>query len=199
LFKLPASKVVPDAEGYYSFIGRFDGDDQMTGSESDLRIYPATLEIQPVETDTGNQVALVATAKSGDTLQPLIGATVSVYVTRMFSRLKVGEGTTDETGAVQIEIPEDLPGDEHSILDIIALIEETDEYGTLSAAMTKPWGQPVSHEIKKAPRALWSPNPPSWMIVTFFILMGTVWGHYLVIVFQLFRVKAAGKKESKMN
>lgn len=177
-------------DGTYSFIARYDGNDHMNGSESDLMLKPAKLVMEPVEGDSSYTLKLQATAFGTDGPKPIAEATVSVYVKRMFSNLKVAEGTTDADGAVEVDFPLGLSGDQDANLDITAKIEETDEYGNLEANMIKPWGKAVSYEITELPNALWSDHPPVWMIVTFFVLMGTVWIHYLIIIFKLFRIKA---------
>lgn len=189
----------PNADGTYSFIARYDGNDHMNGSESDLVLKPAKLVMEPVEGDSSYALKLQATALGADGSQPIADATVSVYVKRMFSYLKVAEGTTDAEGAVEVDFPLTLAGDQDGNLNITAKIEETDEYGNLEATMIKPWGKTVSYEITELPHALWSDHPPVWMIVTFFVLMGTVWIHYLIIIFKLFRIKAEKADIAKPN
>ena len=177
-------------DGSYSFIARFEGNDKMDGSESDLMLKPARLTVEPIEEDSSYALKIQAIAESPDGPQPIAEATVSVYIKRMFSSLKIGEGETDEEGMVEIDFPEGLPGDENGHLEISVLIEETEEYGNLKATLGKKWGTSVSYDIQKLPRALWSPHPPAWMIISFFILMGTVWIHYMIIVINLYRIKS---------
>lgn len=179
-----------NTDGTFSFIARYDGNDHMNGSESDLILKPAKLVMEPVEGDSTYSLKIQATALSADGPMPIVEATVSIYVKRMFSNLKVAEGTTDADGMVEVDFPIGLSGDQDANLDITAKIEETEEYGNLEANMIKPWGKPVSYAITELPKALWSDHPPVWMIVTFFVLMGTVWIHYLIIIFKLFRIKA---------
>ena len=183
------SALTADADGYYSFIVRFDGNDKLKSSESDLRIHPAKLVAETVEDDSTLLIKLHATAESLEGPVPIVEATVAVYVKRMYTSLKVGEGTTDEEGNVEIEFPDNLPGDKDSNLLITAMIEESDEYGNVAVSMTKPWGNALVQDAKEFPRALWSPHPPTWMVVTFFILMVTVWGNYVIIVYKLFRIR----------
>lgn len=189
LLNTKTSELSADAEGYFSFIARYDGNDKIRESESDLRIHPAKLVAEAVEEDSTYLIRLQATADSPDGPVPIVEATVSVYVKRMFNSLKVGEGATDEAGNVEIEFPNNLPGDEKANLMITAMIEESDEYGNLAVSISKPWGYAVKRGEKELPRALWSPHPPAWMVVTFFILMVTVWGNYMIIVYKLFRIR----------
>ena len=193
---LKAVGLSPDEEGYMSFIARFEGDDELSESEGDLRIRPATLDMTPVEGDSILSLTFQALAESPVGPQPIPEAPVVVYVKRMFSSLKVGEGITDSSGQVEIEFPTDLAGDEHSNLYISARIDETEEYGNLVLTSTQAWGSPVSAEIKDLPPALWSPVPPMWMTITFTVLMVAVWGHYVVIVFKMRRILRIGKKST---
>ena len=182
--------LAPGAAGTYSFLARYDGDEAMNGSESDLMVRSARLEMELNEADSVYTVRLKATADSKDGPVPIAAAPVAVYVKRMFSSLKVAEGETDEEGVVELEFPVGLAGDQDGNLNITAKIEETEEYGNLEASAVQKWGTPVSYEIRELPEALWSGHPPVWMIITFFVLMGMVWGNYIVIVFNLFRIKA---------
>jgi hypothetical protein len=189
-FNTKAEGLAADPEGYFNFISRFDGKNEINGSESDLRIHPARLVIEPMEEDSAYKIKAQAYTDSPEGPQPIVEATVSLYVRRMFSSLKIGEGTTDEEGFTEIDLPGDLPGDENGNLAITAMIEETENYGNLAATLNKSWGSAVTMEMKELPRALWSPTPPTWMVVAFFVLMGTVWVHYAIIIFKLFRIKA---------
>jgi len=189
-FKFNTTGKPANKDGTYSFIARYDGNDHMNGSESDLILKPAKLVMEPIEGDSAYTIKLQATALNADGPKPIADAKVSVYVKRMFSSLKVVEGTTDADGMVEVEFPKGLSGDQDANLIITAKIEETEEYGNLEANMTKQWGKAVSYEITELPKALWSDHPPVWMIVTFFVLMGTVWIHYMIIIFKLFRIKA---------
>jgi len=159
-------------------------------------LKPAKLVMEAVEGDSTYTIKLQASALNANGPKPIADAKVSVYVKRMFSALKVAEGTTDADGMVEVDFPKGLSGDQDANLNITAKIEETEEYGNLEANMIKQWGKPVSYEITELPKALWSDHPPVWMIVTFFVLMGTVWIHYMIIVFKLFRIKTDKDQQS---
>ncbi len=192
--RVTKTTLVKGEDGSYSFIARFDGDDKFEGSESDLMLKSASLVMVATEADSTYTLSLTATADSPDGPLPIAAAPVSVYVKRMFSSLKVAEGETDETGALEVEFPAGLAGDENGNIEITAMIEETDEYGNLTATANQKWGYSVSSAIVESPRALWSPHPPTWMVITFFILMGAVWFHYAIVVFNLLRIKSDGHK-----
>ena len=184
------SGLVKNEDGFYSLLARFDGDDKMDGSESDLMLRPATLVMEAKDVDSTYTLSLQASAESAEGPIPIAAAPVSIYIKRMFSSLKVAEGETDETGMVELEFPAGLAGDEGGNLEITAMIEETEEYGNLSASITQQWGYSVSRAPGEIKRALWSPHPPTWMVITFFVLMGAVWIHYAIVIYNLFRIKA---------
>lgn len=191
---LKAADLTADAEGYLSFIARFAGNSELAESEGDLLIRPAKLDMTAVESDSVLSFTIQAMADSPEGPQPIPEAAVAVYVKRMFSSLKVGEGTTDSSGQVSIEFPNDLAGDENSNLYITARIDETEEFGNLVATSTQAWGSPVSAEIREAPPALWSPQPPMWMFVTFVVLMVAVWGHYVIVIIKMRQIARIGKR-----
>ena len=182
-------QLIPDAEGKFNFKVVFAGKDSIEAAEEVLAVKRARLELTPVKEDSLLTVKLKLVDLSTGTETPVTEATLGIFVKRMFSPLKIGEGTTDESGEASVEIPNDLPGDAQGNLTILARLDENETFGNLEAAVVQKWGVPVSDELKKLPRALWSPYPPVWMLVTFVILMGVVWGHYIVIIVQLFRLR----------
>ena len=90
---------------------------------------------------------------------------------------------------VSIDLAKDLPGDEKGNLYLLARLEENEVYGNLETATVQQWGKPIPTDLQTPPRALWSTSPPLWMLITFIILMVAVWGHYIVIVYELFRLR----------
>ncbi len=181
-----------NSEGYLTFAARFEGNDQLEESDDEISVLKAILTLTPVKGDSSYTIFVKAMAPSPDGDIPLMEADVVIFIKRMVGRLKVGEGTTDENGEAEIEFPTDLSGDDLGNLFITARIEEFEEYGNLAATTVQPWGKPVSTAIEELPRSLWSPHPPAWMVITFFVLMAAVWGHYGVIVYKLRQIKKSG-------
>lgn len=188
-FQVKGDSLLVDKEGNLQFKAAFAGNKAMEAAEEVVSFKRARLEITPVKEDSllSVQVKLVDLGTGQEV--PVKDATVGIFVKRMFLPLKVGEGTTDEAGTAAIEFPQHLPGDAKGNLTLIGRLDENEVYGNLEATSVQQWGVPVSDKIEELPRALWSTNPPIWMMVTFVILMGTVWGHYLVIIIQLFRLR----------
>jgi hypothetical protein len=196
LFNCKPDQLATDAEGKLNFKASFAGKDSLDAAEEVMVVKRARLEITPVKEDSllTVKVRLVDLSTGAET--PVPETDLGVFVNRLFSGLKLGEGKTDESGEATIEIPNNLPGDDKGNITLLARLEENETYGNLEASIVQQWGTPVSSELKDLPRALWSPHPPIWMLVTFVSLMSAVWGHYIVIIIQLIRLR---KEEPEPN
>jgi hypothetical protein len=189
IYNCKAEQLVTDGEGKLNFKASFAGKDSIEAGEEVVSVKRARLEIIPVKEDSVLSVKVRMIDLSTATETPVDSVTLGVFVNRMFSALKLGEAETDETGEASVEIPNELPGDEKGNITLLAKLDENETYGNLEATVVQQWGAPVSYEVKELPRALWSPHPPLWMLVTFGVLMTAVWGHYLVIIIQLIRLR----------
>jgi hypothetical protein len=196
VFNSKPEQLTTDAEGKLNFKASFAGKDSLEAAEEVVSVKRARLEITPVKEDSllTVKVRLVDLSTGAET--PVPETDIGVFVNRMFSALKLGEGKTDESGEATIEIPNNLSGDDKGNITLLARLEENETYGNLEASVVQQWGTAISSELKKLPRALWSPYPPIWMLVTFVILMSVVWGHYVVIIVQLIRLR---KEEPEPN
>jgi hypothetical protein len=88
-----------------------------------------------------------------------------------------------------VEVPADLPGDAKGNITLLARLDENETFGNLEASVQQQWGKAVSDKSEEQPRALWSSHPPLWMLITFIVLMVAVWGHYIIIVYELIRLR----------
>lgn len=189
ILNLKPEAIIPDKDGKLHFKAVFAGNKVMESVEEEVSFKRARLEIIAVPDDSLYNVQVKLTNVSTGEEIPVPETTIGIFVKRSFNPLKIGEGNTDENGEALIEIPGNLPGDANGNITLLAKLDESEDYGYLEAAIVQKWGVPVSANLEKLPRSLWSTDPPLWMMVTFIILMCTVWGHYLVIGIQLFRLR----------
>jgi hypothetical protein len=161
----------------------------MEAADGEVTVKKAQLQITPVKEDSLLTVKVKFIAPVGAPDSSAKDLTVGIFVKRSFNPLKIGEGTTDENGEVTVEIPANLPGDGKGNITLLAKIDENETFGNLEASVTQQWGKPVSDKLQEQPRALWSIHPPLWMLITFIALMVIVWGHFIVIVYELFRLR----------
>lgn len=189
VFTVKPELLAGNAAGELHFKVSYAGNKQMEAGEEELTVKRALLTVEPVKEDSLLSVHIKLLNLSGAEAAPIPETTVGIYVKRLFSALKIGEITTDETGEASLEVPKNLPGDAKGNIILIARVEENETYGNMEAEVSQNWGTIVSDQITNQPRALWSSHPPLWMLITFILLMSIVWGHYIVIVVQLFRLR----------
>lgn len=180
--------LITTADGSLNFKASFAGNKQMEASDGEMTVKKAQIQITPVKEDSllTVKVKFVAPGAADSAGKDL---TVGIYVKRSYNPLKIGEGTLDENGEATVEIPSNLPGDDKGNITLLAKIDENETYGNLESGVTQRWGIPVSSIVKEQPRALWSAHPPMWMLITFIGLMVIVWGHFIIIVYELFRLR----------
>lgn len=189
VFNVKGDSLITDKEGKVHFKAVFAGNKQMDAGEEEVTVKRARLEITPVKGDSISTVQVKLIDMGTGTETPVPEITLGVFAQRLFNPLKLGEAATDENGEASIEVANNLPGDAKGNITLIAKLDENEVYGNLEAVSVQKWGIAVSDKIEDQPRALWSSHPPLWMLITFFILMAVVWGHYIVIVYQLVKLR----------
>ncbi len=189
VFNVKPDALIINNEGKLHFKAVFKGNKAMEATETEVTIKRARIEITPVKQDSLLTVRVKLIDLGTGTEKPVPETLLGIFVHRSFNPLKIGEGTTDENGEATIEVPNNLPGDAKGNIILMAKLDENEIYGNLEAGVTQQWGIPVSDKLQELPRALWSSHPPLWMMITFAVMMCTVWGHYLVIIIQLFKLR----------
>jgi hypothetical protein len=186
---IKADSFTPDAEGKLHFKVGYAGNKSLAAAEEEVSFKKAKLILTPVKEDSSLSVSVKLVDLSTGAETPVAAAELGLFVKRMINPMKVGEGTTDEAGEATIEFPLNLPGDAKGNLHIIAKVDDNEVFGNVEASFDEKWGVAVSDKKEEMPRALWSVHPPLWMLITFVVLMLAVWGHYLFIVVELFRLR----------
>jgi hypothetical protein len=181
-----------DEEGYYTVSAYYEGNDQYEENEEEFYFKRGYLEMTTSENDGTKLIQLMVYSIEDDEQIPIEEVETKVSVPMLFSNLPVGSDYTDEEGFLEFEFPNDLPGDENGNVTLLAEAPDTDDYGILRASEVKKWGIPKSVVVESG-RTLWSPNAPLWMVITFSLLMLVVWGHFVYIIFRLFKMSKEGK------
>ena len=140
-----------------------------------------------------NETKMIKVEAIDQTGLPIEDLELYFYVQRTFSLLPVGDdfNTTDEEGIIEIEFPNDLPGDEEGNVIIVTKIIESDLYNDLTIENTKKWGVPiVIEDPKNEKRSLWAAaaNAPMSLIIIISLLILTVWYIICYILYKLFRI-----------
>jgi len=140
-----------------------------------------------------NDVKTIIANASDPSGLPIEDLELYFYVKRTFSLLPIGDpfNSTDENGLVEIEFPNDLPGDTKGNVIIVVKIFESDLYNDLSVERTKNWGLPTTIDdpnVEK--RSLWAAaaNAPISLVVIVSSMIIVVWYIICYIIFKLYKI-----------
>jgi hypothetical protein len=189
VLSVQSGKIIPKVDGTLSFSASTEGTDKLSEGKGELSTKRAIISFKSFEGDSVHSVTVKVVSVVEGVEIPVKEAEVGVFIKRLFSNYPIGEAvTTDENGEVSVEIPGGLSGDEKGNYTLVAKVDETEEFGTLEARVLKPWGIKKKVDALRQ-RTLWSHAPPLWMLITFIVLISVVWGHYMVIIYKLMRLK----------
>jgi hypothetical protein len=134
---------------------------------------------------------------------PLKEKEIHLYVKSLYALMPVGKAiATDEAGVALISFPLDLPGDNNSMLTVIAKLEKDETYGTVETESQVKWGFKAKNES-----APWSDRSlsasrekaPMFLVVASSLIIIVIWGTIFYVVFQLFKIKKSAKAMKKLN
>ena len=176
-------------EGKLHFKCQTAANKTIEAGEEELTVKRGRLVLTANKQDSTQSLSLKLVDLSTGGEKPLVETDLAIYVKRMINPLKIAEGKTDSSGVADVEIPSKLPGDSKGNIELIARLDDNEDYGTIEASTVQAWGTRISDTVTDLPRSLYSTHPPIWMLVTFIILVTVVWGHYIVIIYELFRLR----------
>ncbi|MCK4852665.1 MAG: hypothetical protein KAT31_00350 [Bacteroidales bacterium] len=182
-------------DGSVRYFAEYQGTDNILSAEYEVYVTDVNLDMELTLLDSVKIVSLRAYSLVEGEEVPVADEDIYVYVKRMFSDLPLGEDFLDENGEFMTEIPDDIPGDAQGYIEIIGRFNDHYLFGTVENRQTIQWGMPTKHEIPVSQRTLWTQIAPLWMVITLSILLAGVWGHYIFVIIQLFRLRRIARKE----
>jgi hypothetical protein len=200
VLKAPLAGIPATREGMVTYTASFAGKGKYEPAEATFSAKPARIKLSFNAEDSLRIMKLVATSRNekGEEV-PAGKETVSIYVPRLFSLLKIGEVSLEEDGTGLFEFPGDIVGDTLGNLEILAKIEEHDLYGYVQGRGIINWGVHKQYYKAEVPsRELWTPIAPLWMIITLIIMLLGVWAHYVYAVYELVMIKKLSKKDKPL-
>lgn len=194
-----------DEERKVSFTAQFNGNKSFAKKSAQVDVIEIFMELFLSEINSEKTVSVRGYELGEDNeMVPIEDADVSFFVPRLFSDQIIGKSEFIE-GKSQIEFPENIAGDTIGNISIIARIEDHNMYGNIERKVANfRWGTTAPIEEDKSlmtiqisipTRALWHTNAPLWMIITLIILLVGVWGHYIFVIYNLFKLKNLSRKK----
>jgi hypothetical protein len=209
-YVFPVEYKFPIDEGRkVSYTAEFKGNKLYTNKDTDIDIKEIFMELFLTELNSEKTVSVRGYELGNDKeMVPIADADVSFYVPRLFNDQLIGKSEFVE-GKGFIVFPENIAGDTIGNISIIARIEDHDTYGNVERRVSNfRWGttEPIEEDkdlmtltINIPTRALWHTNAPLWMIITLIVLLTGVWGHYIYVIFSLFKLKGLSSKKKVIN
>ena len=88
-----------------------------------------------------------------------------------------------------MEFPNDIPGDSVGIINVIVMVDEHDDYGTITKSSTINWGIMVDYSIRSDGRTLFGDEAPLWMIISVFVILAGAWYHFILATSKVIKIK----------
>ncbi|HYQ57463.1 MAG TPA: cytochrome c [Draconibacterium sp.] len=120
---------------------------------------------------------------------------ISIGAKKAFGTLPIGQVLSNEEGRAEYNIPESLIGDEQGMVTLVIDLGEgfiTDNVVLDAAKVGQP--KPTPKLIQKD--VLWSTNEniQVWLLLSYLAAVLGAWGTIGYVVFQIFKIKRAGKQ-----
>lgn len=153
----------------------------------------ADIKLRFNEDGDSKLITATVTETFGDSLgEPVPDLDLYFFVERTFRPLPIGDifNTTDEEGNVTIEFPADLPGDSMGYVNVIARIQDSDEFEESEVTQKIRWGVPLETDNQENKRSLWAAgaNAPIPLLILVNTLILTAWSIIIYLIFQLYKI-----------
>lgn len=178
-----------DEEGVYHITVSFTGNDDFKRGSKEVSFKIADITAELVTKDSVNYVSARLTDKQLDSA--IAEVPLTVQVDRLFRPLKIEKDffMTDESGEVEVAIPDGIPGVDGK-LQLEVVLNESDDYGTVKRILEAQIGKPIVDESTFDQRTMWSPRgkTPVFLLAVTYSFGFVVWGIFVYLFFNLIRI-----------
>jgi len=142
------------------------------------------------------QVVAIVSGEKDHMIKPVTGAEVKLFAKRYFGNLPIeGAKSTDSAGKAVFTFPTDLPGDSSGFVKMYAKLSDEVSFGDVRADTSLNVGIPTWKSPLNEDRAMWNivQKTPIWLLLTYCMVVLTVWGIILYVVFRLRAINMLGR------
>lgn len=186
-------KNLPADTSGITFIARLKDDKVYADTEAEGTVKDVRLVLVLSDGDTSKLITARVMEMQTDGNEKLIeNVEVSFGIQRLFGIMPLDEEATvptDDNGVATFAFPKEIKGDEKGKVVLVARIMDHELYGNVEAIAPSAWGAPLVVEKNPFPRALWEPNAPVLLIISFSIIFGGIWLTYGVVVYQISKIE----------
>lgn len=180
-----------DSLAEVEFTASIGESDSTEAVEESLAISHARINISG---DDERLISAIVERKTATGWEVVPEVELKFFIKRYFGRLPVGEDfyTTDDSGMAEFEFESTIPGDAEGNIQLGAIIEDSEEFGTISAITLQKWGVPlIDDNTEFESRTLWATRDktPYWLLIFPNLIILGVWSIIGYLVFQIFKIK----------
>jgi hypothetical protein len=176
-----------DEDGNIVLKARFDATDAMDEEENELTFKDIFLDLNLEVIDSVKTVLVKAfVVDSIGTKTPVEESEIKLYIQGMLSKFKIKEGTLSD-GEFEFPFETKVPGDKDGNITVLAMIEDSDDFGNVIQKKTIDWGV-LNKKVAAQEHKLWSKVAPIWMYVVLSVLLLGVWANYIYTIINLFKI-----------
>jgi hypothetical protein len=183
----------------HTFMAITDKTKQFDETNTEISIAKGRITVDTAEDK--NVIVRFSEFKGGNWVA-VKGVEIKIGIKRLGADLSIGDEqsyTTDSMGSVKGEFKKTgMPGDEKGNIILVAKVEDNDQYGNLRIEKTIPWGVKFVANRDFFRRALWASqfHSPVWLVLIAYLILITVWGTLVYLVFLLVKIRTLGRKET---
>lgn len=186
-----------DTLNQFTYLAAIEDNDRFEDEDEEIEIWRSHIALELEQEDSMKWVRFfVSEPDSAGNLVGVEDVNAVIYVQRLFGLLPVSEAfeSTDEQGYLEVEFPNDVPGDEEGKLTIIAKVDDHYKFGSLRISKVIDWGVAKPGNEDQLSGQLWSSraNAPLYLIIVINLIVLGIWGTIAYIISQIFRIKRLG-------
>jgi ribosomal protein L7Ae-like RNA K-turn-binding protein len=187
----------------HTFYAHADSSANFGPAEKSVNATIARLVLDTLTKDTTKNVVVKLEKKEGSAWVPVKDVDVRVGVKRLGGYLNVADKdsyTTDSTGHAEAEFAQQkLPGDAKGNVELVALIDDNDEVGTMETSVVVPWGVAPIYKSEFGERSLWATprRAPIWLMLMAYGCIITVWSMIIYLITRIILIRKLGKQTAR--
>ena len=139
------SRLHVDDKGFTLFKAEYPGSELYKPKKKKISVKDLDLDIELETIDSVKTINITAVPGYSRDETDSRKIKLAVYVQRMFSQLKIADGTL-KNGKCRIVFPNDIPGDSIGNIEVFVKIEDDDEYANVEKTQVIGWGIPVTEK-----------------------------------------------------
>ncbi len=186
------SSIQADSANTYNIGFKFKGNEQFKKASKGISFKDVNIIAKIILEDSINYMKARLVEPSKDSA--IADIPLRIQVQRLFRPLIIGEefNSTDVDGTIFVPIEEEISGVDGKLIFEVVL-DESDDYGTVTALVHSAIGTPIVDESTFDKRTMWSPRnkTPLFLLIFPNILIFGTWGLILYLIINLFKISKA--------